>query len=87
MQNALATVEELVATLERTSLATVLVEGKDDMSCYRWLETRLPKAVNIMQVGGRENLFSIYKNRHKKKLLSRSVGRRDINEKNAEMTV
>jgi len=78
MHDSPITVEELVATLERTSLATVLVEGKDDMACYRWLEAKLPPEINIMQAGCRDNVLSIYSQRHRFKVPIAYVADKDI---------
>ncbi len=35
------TADELVATLIHTTLPTILVEGKYDMTIYRWLENHI----------------------------------------------
>ncbi|MDE0431130.1 MAG: DUF4435 domain-containing protein [Caldilineaceae bacterium] len=57
-------VEELVAVLRRSSLPTVLVEGKDDMRIFRWIEDRLgSQTANILPTGGRETLLCVYKKR------------------------
>jgi hypothetical protein len=59
------TVDELVETLKRSSLTTVVVEGKDDMTIYRWMEKfiGITKA-NFLPCGGRENLIRLFKRRH-----------------------
>ena len=60
-----STVEELIATLQRSALPTVLVEGQEDMRIYRWVEARLgSRTANVLPAGGRENLLSIYMKRH-----------------------
>ncbi len=60
------TVDELVAVLRRSNLPTVLVEGKDDMPIYRWVEERLgSRTANVMPAGGRNNLLKIYEQRQK----------------------
>ena len=48
------TVDELVSTLRRSKLPTVVVEGKDDMQSLRWMED-IVKAheVDVLGVGGR----------------------------------
>ena len=58
------TVDELVSILRRSKLPTVVVEGKDDMRVFRWMED-LVKAheVDVLGVGGRLNLFAIYDRR------------------------
>ena len=56
--------DELVAILKRTTLPTILVEGRDDMTAYRWIEDRLgTQQANILPCGGRETLLRIYKRR------------------------
>lgn len=58
------TVDELVASLRRTTLPTVLVEGSDDMNVYRWIEDRLdPAQVSILTCGGRNTLLQVYERR------------------------
>lgn len=56
---------ELIATLERSSLATILVEGVDDMRRYRWIEDAIPGDVNVLQAGGRESLLAVYAQRNR----------------------
>lgn len=58
------TVSEIVALLQKTALPTILVEGVDDMRRYRWMEDALSGDVSVMQTGGRDALFEIYKLRH-----------------------
>ncbi len=58
------TVDELVAALRRSALPTVLVEGKEDMRIYRWVEERLgSRNANIQSAGGRNRLLSVYERR------------------------
>lgn len=58
------TVDELVSILRRSKLPTVVVEGRDDMRIFRWMED-LVKAheVDVLGVGGRPNLFAVYDRR------------------------
>ena len=59
------TVDEWVAMLSHTELPTVIVEGRDDMRIYRWVEGRISnQKVGVQAVGGRGNLLSIYKRRN-----------------------
>lgn len=59
------TVEEIVETLKRSSLTTVLVEGKDDVIIYRWLEDEIGITnANFLQCGGRDKLLQIYERRN-----------------------
>ena len=58
------TVEEMVSYLCHSNLPTVIVEGKDDMRLYQWLEERLgSRAANVQPTGGRDKLLSIYERR------------------------
>ena len=55
------TVDELVSMLRRSKLPTVIVEGKDDMQIFRWMEVHLRvHDVDVLGVGGRPNLFAVY---------------------------
>ncbi len=55
------TVDELVSILRRSKLPTVVVEGRDDMQIFRWMEGLLEvHQVDILGVGGRPNLFAVY---------------------------
>ena len=58
------TVDELVSTLRRSKLPTVVVEGRDDMRIFRWMEDLLKiQEVDVLGVGGRPNLFAVYDRR------------------------
>ena len=55
------TVDELVSTLRRSKLPTVVVEGRDDMQIFRWMEDLLKiHEIDVLGVGGRPNLFAVY---------------------------
>lgn len=55
------TVDELVSILRRSKLPTVVVEGRDDMQIFRWMEDLLKiHEVDVLGVGGRTNLFAVY---------------------------
>ncbi len=55
------TVDELVSTLRRSKLPTVVVEGRDDMQIFRWMEDLLEvHEVDVLGVGGRPNLLAVY---------------------------
>lgn len=55
------TVNELVDTLHRSKLPTVVVEGRDDMQIFRWMEDLLEvDEIDVLGVGGRPNLFAVY---------------------------
>lgn len=64
MPAGLMNVDELVAALKRTTLPTVLVEGRDDMTVYRWIEERLGTTMaNVFPCGGRHNLLAVFDRR------------------------
>ncbi|GBO53484.1 hypothetical protein APA_1391 [Pseudanabaena sp. lw0831] len=62
--------QEIVDTLKETkSLLTVLVEGKDDASVYRYLEDQINDLIDIDDVdvlicGGRPKLLNVFERRH-----------------------
>lgn len=58
-------VDELVATMRRSSLPTVVVEGQEDMQIYRWIENRIGhQRANVLSAGGRNNLLSVFNRRN-----------------------
>jgi hypothetical protein len=58
------TVEELIATLKKTSLPTIVVEGADDIIVYRRFEKRLEHLnVSVLSAGGRDNVLRIFARR------------------------
>lgn len=57
------TEDEIAAQLRHSSLTTILVEGKTDMSIYRWIEDDLSGEIDIQSCGGRETLFNLYDRR------------------------
>ena len=58
------TVDEIIETLKRSSITTVLVEGVDDVMVYRWLEEEIGvQKANFFPCGGRKNLLKIYERR------------------------
>lgn len=60
----LPTVDEIVNTLKRSFIPTILIEGKDDVFVYRWLKSKLNTSlINIQACGGRKKLFSIHDRR------------------------
>jgi len=57
-------VDEIVETLKRSSLTTVLVEGKDDIIIYRWIEEELGILnANFLPCGGRSKLLEVFDRR------------------------
>ena len=57
-------VDELVSTLRRSRLPTIVVEGKTDMQIFRWMEDALNvHEADVLDVGGRPNLLAVYDRR------------------------
>jgi hypothetical protein len=58
------TVDEIVELLKRSNLTTVVVEGKDDMTIYRWIEQQIGiDRVNFLPCGGRDKLLKVFERR------------------------
>lgn len=61
MRTEVFTPEEIINTINRSSLKTVLVEGKDDLSIYRKIEDDIDDTeINILPCGGRSVVLKIY---------------------------
>jgi hypothetical protein len=61
----LPTVDEIISSLRRSFIPTILIEGSDDAFIYRKLKLDLHDTpVSLQPCGGRSNLFSIYDRRH-----------------------
>ena len=57
-------VDEIVETLKRSSITTVIVEGKDDMTIYRWMEDKIGITnANFLPCGGRDSLLRVFERR------------------------
>lgn len=58
-------VDEIVETLKRSSLTTVLVEGKDDEMIYRWIEDEVGVVnASFFPCGGRDKLLQVFERRN-----------------------
>lgn len=58
------TVDELVSTLRRSKLPTVVVEGRDDMQIFRWIEDLIEvPEIDILAAGMRSNVLAVYDRR------------------------
>lgn len=58
------TIDELVATLKRSSLPTVITEGGDDIVVFRQVEDEFADVgVSVLAVGGRDKLLRLYDRR------------------------
>jgi len=58
------TPEILIATLKRSNLKTVLIEGKDDLLIYKKIESELEDLdINILPCNGRTALLEVFKNK------------------------
>ena len=61
MSHHILTENEIIATLERSSFpVTILIEGEDDVIIYRRLEQYLSTDVDVLGVGGRNTILSIF---------------------------
>lgn len=59
------TVDEILSTLKKSQLPTVIVEGSDDLLVYLRLEELLYEDdVSVLSVGGRKNVLSIFERAH-----------------------
>ncbi len=59
------TVDELVSTLTKTSIPTLIVEGVTDASIYRLVERRLNfPGGTVLQAGSRTSVLEVFKRRH-----------------------
>ncbi|WP_276503207.1 DUF4435 domain-containing protein [Terrimonas pollutisoli] len=60
------TKEELLAYLKKSSLNTILVEGKEDASIYRWIENELTSdcSFDLLPCDGRDTLLDIFEKKH-----------------------
>ncbi|MCR2820037.1 DUF4435 domain-containing protein [Lederbergia panacisoli] len=57
-------VDEIITVINRSSLPTILVEGKYDAIVYRWIEAELFDInANIIECGGRKSLISVFERR------------------------
>ncbi|MFG6489594.1 hypothetical protein ACG04R_23155 [Roseateles sp. BYS78W] len=58
------TVDELIATLKKSSLPTLVCEGSDDLIVYRRIEDKLSHlGLSLLPVGGRDNAIKIFERR------------------------
>jgi len=57
------TVDELVSTIARSSLPTIVVEGTSDVNVYRYLERRLARPGSVLPTNGRSKLLAVYERR------------------------
>ncbi len=59
------TPEILVETLKRSSIKTILIEGKEDLQIYRHIEEELDFLnIDFLACNGRSNLLEVYKVKH-----------------------
>ena len=56
------TTNEIVASLARSSSYNLVVEGKDDMTIFRFISERT--GLNLLPCGGKANLLEVYKRRN-----------------------
>lgn len=54
-------IDDIVAIIKRSSLPTVVVEGRQDMEAYRWIEHRFGVGkADILPCGGRSKLLAVF---------------------------
>jgi len=59
------TVNEALATLQRSSLPTIVIEGRDDLLVYRKFEARFSACgLSVFPAGGRNKLLEIFARRN-----------------------
>lgn len=59
-----ATTDEIISTINRSSLPTVIIEGDDDVIIYRRLESvYASQGLSVLPVGGRDRVIEIFKRR------------------------
>lgn len=55
------TIEELISTLNHSSLPTLVIEGKDDLIIFRRLEEQSENlSLSVLPVGGRNNVLALF---------------------------
>lgn len=54
------TVTEIIASLEHSTLPSVIVEGDDDIIVYREIENYIKHTIDVLNVGGRDKVLQIY---------------------------
>lgn len=60
-------VDEIVTLLKGTNIPTVLVEGRDDINVFRFIEKRVAysvKEINFIPCGGKDILFNVYRRKN-----------------------
>lgn len=60
---AFPTVDEIISLLQRSSLPTIIVEGKNDMIIYRCFE-QTGIELDVLAAGGRSNVLKIFSRRN-----------------------
>jgi hypothetical protein len=64
MPTPIPTADELIATIKRSRLPTVLVEGSDDQTVYRHVESLIRTShASVLPCGGRDTLLAIFRRR------------------------
>jgi hypothetical protein len=64
MRDPVVTAQEFVASLKRSSLPTVVIEGEDDTVVYRKIEQIYgPLSISIIPVGGRDAVLEIFRSK------------------------
>lgn len=61
MAKSFPTVDEVISTLKKSNLPTLISEGRDDYIVFRHLEGLLGGCIDILPVGGRENVLQVFR--------------------------
>lgn len=60
------TLDELIQTVKRSDLPTVITEGLEDYRIFRWMEERLKNlSISLLPAGGRDMVLKLFENRKK----------------------
>jgi hypothetical protein len=59
-------IDEVISTINHSTLPVVFIEGKDDAIVFRDLESRFSdECLTIFPLGGRDRVLQLYENRHR----------------------
>lgn len=65
MSRVIASIDELISTLNHSQLPTLIVEGDDDFNVYRWIEKSMTDLkVDVLPCTGRNNLLKLYERKN-----------------------
>lgn len=61
MAKSFPTVDEVISTLKKSNLPTLISEGRDDYIVFRHLEDLLGGCVDVLPVGGRDKVLQVFR--------------------------